>query len=389
MKIIKLVAKNAARHKLRTLLTAVGIAIAIVAFGILRTVIDAYFIGVEASSDNRLITRNAVSLTFPLPLAYKEKVEAVPNVTRVSYGFWFGATYIDQKNFFAQFAVEPEGFLDLYPEFILPKQEKADFLRERNSCIVGRKLANKYGWKVGDTFRLIGTIFPGDWDFVIRGIYDGRDPATDESTMYFHWAYIDETYSRAGSSRIGQVGFYYIGVDKAENAVTVGDAVDALFENSSAETLTETEKEFQMSFIAMVGTVITAVRVISMVVIAIILLVLANTMAMTARERISEYAVLRTIGFKPKHIAGLVFGESVTIALFGGALGLIMTMLAIRRFGEFLEQNMGGFFPIFEISGTTIILAIASALAVGLLAATFPTLSAVRIKIADGLRRAG
>ncbi len=387
MKILKLILKNSLRHKLRSLLTAVGIAMAILAFGLLRTIIDAYFFGVEASSDTRLITRNAVSLTFPLPLAYKDKIAEIPGVSNVSYGNWFGATYIDPKNFFAQFAVEPESFLQLYPEFIIPPDEKEAFLRERNSCIVGRKLADKHGWKVGDTFRLTGTIFPGDWDFVIRGIYDGRDKATDETTMYFHWQYVDERMNATSPGRAGQVGVYYIAVEDANAVAGVSAAVDATFDNSQDETKTETEKEFQLSFVSMVGTIVTSVRIISVVVIAIILLVMANTMAMTARERISEYAVLKTLGFMPKHLVGLIFGESTAIALAGGLLGIGITLMAVKRFGIFLTENLGSFFPVFEISATTITLATVAAVSVGVIAAIFPAIRAVKMPIADGLRQ--
>ncbi len=386
MKILKLIIRNTLRHKLRSLLTALGIAVAITAFGLLRTIIDAYFIGVEASSDTRLITRNAVSLTFSLPLAYRDKIAQVPGVSSVSFGNWFGATYIDQKNFFPQFAVDPETFLELYPEFILTAEEKETFFRERNSCIVGRKLAEKYGWGLGDTFRLIGTIFPGDWDFVIRGIYDGRDRATDENTMYFHWRYLDESLGQTAPGRTGQIGVFYIGVDDAERMVEVSNAVDALFDNSLAETKTETEKEFNLSFVAMVGTIITAVRLISIVVIVIILLILANTMTMTARERISEYAVMKTLGFRPGHLAGLILGESTAIAVAGGVLGLGATFVLVWQFGIFLTENVGSFFPVFELSDATIVLGFVTALLVGCLAALFPTLQTVRMPIVDGLR---
>ncbi len=389
MKILKLVLKNALRHKLRTLLTAFGIAVAVIAYGLLSTIIDAYFVGVEAASNTRLITRNAVSLTFQLPLAYRDKMAQVPGVSSVSYGFWFGGTYKDPKNFFARFAVEPETLLDLYPEFILDQAERENFVKERGSCIVGRKLALKYGWQVGDRFQLTGDIFPGDWDFVIRGIYDGRDAATDETTMYFHWKYVDERMRQNSPGRAGQVGFYYVGVDDENRVIEISDAIDAMFDNSLAETLTETEKEFNLSFIGMVGTVITAVRIISIVVIAIILLVLANTMAMTARERISEYAVMKTIGFRPKHLVALIFGESISIAILGGVLGILLTMRAVAGFAVVLTDNLGSFFPVFELSGKTLALCVLAVFCVGFVAALFPTWQAVRIKIADGLRQVG
>lgn len=389
MKIFKLVIKNALRHKLRSILTALGIAIAVLAFGILRTVIDAWYIGVEASSQTRLITRNEVSLGFPMPLAYREKISLIPGVTGVSIGQWFGGVYIDPKNFFARFAIEPESFLPLYPEYVLTEKEREDFLKERNSCAVGAKIATKYGWKLGDTIRLIGDIFPGDWDFVIRGIYHGAERATDETQMFFQWKYLDEQLGMTTPGRMGQVGFFYVGVASADDVTRVSETIDAMFDNSMAETKTETEKEFQMSFVSMVGTIITTVRIISVVVIAIILLVLANTMAMTARERVSEYAVLKTLGFRPSHLTGLIFGESMFIAILGGAIGLLLSVPIIKGFGEFLSVDLGSFFPVFELSRSTVLLAAAAALSVGVIAAVFPTLKATRIKIADGLRYIG
>lgn len=389
MKILKLIFKNALRHKLRSFLTALGIAIAILAFGLLRTVIDAYFTGVDSSSNARLVTRNKVSLTFSMPLAYKEKISQISGVKGISIGQWFGGTYIDQKNFFAQFAVEPEAFLELYPEYLLSDEERNQFLQQRNSCIVGAKLAEKYGWEVGDSFRLIGTIFPGNWDFVVRGIYRGAEKATNESTMFFHFKYLDERLRQTSPGRAGNVNAFYIGIENPDDAVRIIETIDTMFANSQAETKTETEREFRMGFVSMVGTIITAVRVISIVVIAIILLVLANTMAMTARERISEYAVMKTLGFRAKHLTGLIFGESTLIATFGGLLGLLISVPMIRGFGIVLTQSLGNFFPVFEISTTTFVLAMVASLCVGLIAAFFPTMQAVRMRIADGLRTIG
>jgi putative ABC transport system permease protein len=389
MKVLKLIYKNAFRHKLRSTLTALGIAVAILAFGLLRTIIDAWYAGVEASSSTRLVTRNAVSLVFPLPLAYKDKIAKVPGVTGVSYGQWFGGQYKDPKNFFAQFAVEPESFLDLYPEILLSEKEKEDFLQERNACIVGVKLAEKYGWKLGDTFRLTGTIFPGDWDYVIRGIYRGAEKSTDEATMYFHWKYLDENLHRTARLRSGQVGIFWVRVANPDNVAQVSEQIDALFENSLAETKTETERAFALGFVSMVGAVITALKVISVVVIAIILLVLANTMAMTARERITEYAVMKTLGFRPKHIIGLIFGESTFIALIGGFLGIFLTIPICNAFAQFISENLGSIFPVFGLKDSTIVLSVIAAISVGFAAAVFPTIRAIQMNIADGLRQIG
>jgi putative ABC transport system permease protein len=389
MKVLKLVSKNALRHKLRSILTALGIAVAVLAFSLLRTIIQAWYAGAEASSHTRLVTRNAVSLVFPLPLAYRDKIAKVPGVTGVSYGQWFGGQYKDPKNFFAQFAVDVETFFDVYPEFLISEQEKKDFLNERNACIVGAKLAKKSGWKLGDRFQLTGTIFPGTWDFVIRGIYHGTDKSTNEARMYFHWQYLDETLKKTAPGRSGNVGIYWVRLARPGDTARVSEQIDALFENSLAETKTETERAFQLSFVAMVGTIITTLQVISVVVIAIILLVLANTMAMTARERITEYSVLKTLGFRPLHLIGLIFGESILIALVGGILGILISIPVCDGFGQFISENLGSIFPVFELKNSTIALALLAAFLVGIAAAISPAWRIIRMKISDGLRYVG
>lgn len=386
---IRLICKNALRNKLRTLLTVLGIAVAILSFGLLRTIISAWYAGVEASSQTRLITRNAVSLVFPLPLAYKAKIEKVPGVTGVSYGNWFGGIYIDNKNFFPQFAVEPEGYMELYPEYVLSEEERAAFFRERNSCVVGAKLARKYGWELGDSFRLTGTIFPGDWDFVIRGIYRGADETADETVMFFHWKYLDETLGGDNPARAGQVGWYVVRIASPDDASRISSAIDAQFANSLAETVTETERAFQMGFVSMTGAILTALKVISVVVVAIILLVLANTMAMTARERISEYAVLKTLGFRAKHLFVIIMGESVLIAMAGGLLGLFLMIPVCAGFARFVSETLGSFFPVFKLEGGTVALALGAAFLVGIVSGVFPASRAIQLKTADGLRRIG
>ena len=219
MLILKVLFRNAFRNKLRTGLTILGITIAILAFGLLRTLISAWYAGVEASSATRLVTRNAVSIIFPLPHFYKDKIQQVNGVKTVSYGTWFGGVYGDEKNFFANFAVEPRSFLELYPEFIIPEDNKEAFLKDQKGCVIGKKLAAKFGWKIGDIVTLKGTIFLGNWDFVVRAIYQGRDKDTDESQFFFHWDYLNEIqkkvslrlggsggllYDRCGPSRVGR-----------------------------------------------------------------------------------------------------------------------------------------------------------------------------------------
>jgi len=385
MRTLKLLVRNAFRHKLRTGLTILGITIAILAFGMLRTMVNAWYAGVEASSANRLVIRNAISLVFPLPLAYKDKIRQVSGVTLVSWGNWFGGVYIEEKNFFPNFAVDPRRFLALYPEYIIPDLQRAMFLNDRKGAVAGKKIAEKFGWKVGDTVTLKGTIFPGNWEFTIRGIYRGKDRSVDETQFFFHWDYLDETMKKTIPRRAGQVGYYIIGISNPNLAGEVSTAVDATFKNSLAETLTETEKAFQMSFVSMTEAILIAIQLVSIVIIVIIMAVVANTMAMTARERIGEYAVFKTLGFGGWFIAGLIFGESLLISLLGTAIGLALTFPAAEAFADYL----GTYFPIFFVEKETVLMDLAAGVLVGVVAALFPTWRAVQIRIADGLRRIG
>lgn len=385
MYILKLIVKNALRHKLRTSLTILGITIVILAFGLLRTVVSAWYAGVEASSASRLVTRNSISLVFQLPLSYKDKIRQINGVKLVSYGNWFGGVYIDEKNFFANFAAEPKSYLELYPEYVLHPDQKAAFLLDRKAAIAGQKLAVKYGWKIGDTITLKGTIFPGNWEFVLRGIYQGKDKSTDETQFFFHWDYLNETMKKTVPRRADQTGFYLIGITDPNLAEEVAVAVDKTFKNSLAETLTETEKTFQLSFVSMSEAIVIAIQLVSFVVIIIIMAVMANTMAMTARERIGEYAVFKTLGFGGWHIAALVFGESLFIAMIGCTIGIFFTFPAAKVFGN----TMGTYFPVFNVATKTIYLDIIASLLVGFVAAIIPTWRAIKIRIADGLRRIG
>ena len=244
MFLFKLLLRNAFRHKLRTALTMVGLVVAICAFGLLRTILGAWYAGVEASSSTRLITRSAISLTFPLPLNYAQRLKGVDGVTSVSWANWFGGIYITERNFFPQFAVEPASYLALYPEYVLSDEHRQAFLRDRKGAVVGRKLADQFGWKVGDQIPLRGTIFPGTWSFTLRGIWDGIDDKTDESQMLIHWGYLNESLRARLGRRADFVGVYVVGIDEPNNAALISQRIDALFKNSLAETLTETEKAF-------------------------------------------------------------------------------------------------------------------------------------------------
>ncbi|MEK6651673.1 MAG: FtsX-like permease family protein [Nitrospirota bacterium] len=385
MQILKLLLKNSFRHKLRTSLTVFGITIAILAFGLLRTVVSAWYAGVEASSATRLITRNSISIIFFLPLSYKEKIRQIPGVKNISYSCWFGGIYISEKNFIPNFAVDAKTVFELWPEFVLTDKQKNDFLHDRKACVAGRKIAEKYGWKIGDTITLRGTIFPGNWDFTLRGIYKGAYKSSDETQFFFHWDYLNESMKKTSPNRADQVGWYVVGVKNPDLAADVAAAIDKTFKNSLAETITETEKAFQQGFVSMTEAIVIAVRIVSFVVIIIIMAVMANTMAMTARERIGEYAIMKTLGFGEWHIAGLIFGESLIIAFTGCAFGIAATYPAANAFGD----AMSTYFPIFNVQSETIYMDIAASLVVGLVAAVFPAWRAVKLSIADGLRRIG
>ncbi len=383
--LLKLLFRNAFRHRLRTFLTVCGICVAILAFGLLRTVVSAWYAGVDASSATRLVTRNSISLIFPLPLSYKEKIRGVEGVKLVSLGNWFGGIYKEEKNFFANFAVETKSYLDMYPEFIIPDDQKQALLKERKGCVAGRKLAKRFGWKIGDPIVLRGTIFPGNWEFVLSAVYRGRDKTIDENQFFFHWDYLNETMKRVQPRRADQVGFYMVEMVSPDIAAGTSEAIDKLFKNSFAETLTETEKSFQMGFISLSQTILTVIELVSMVIIVIIMAVAANTMAMSVRERMSEYAVFKTLGFGGGYLTFLILGESMVITALGCGMGILLTYPAADAF----SRAVGEFFPVFNIARETIYLDIAASAVIGAVAALFPVWRAVTVPIASGLGRIG
>ncbi len=382
---LRMIVRNAMRHQLRSGLTVLGIVVAIVAFGLLRTVVDAWYSGAEAASKSRLITRNAISLVFSMPLAYAGKIRQIDGVKAVSYASWFGGVYVTEKNFFPQFAVHAPTYFNLYPEFVVPPEQMRDFLHDRKGAIVGRRLAETYGFKIGDTVSLRGTIYPGIWDFVIRGIYDGAERTTDVSQFFFQWDYVNETMRITAPRRMNTVGVYIIALTGADRASDVSASVDATFRNSLAETLTETEQAFQLGFVSMTEAIVVAIRVVSYLIIFIIMAVMANTMAMTVRERLSEYATLKALGFGSRHLAGLIFGEAFVIAGCGALIGIFCTFPIAERFGK----ATGTLFPTFNVHDETIEWQIACAVLIAVVAALVPCWRVMHIRIVDGLRSIG
>ena len=384
MHALKLILRNALRHKIRTGLTVIGLLIAVLAYGLLQTVVDAWYAGASAASSTRLVTRSSISLAFTLPVSYESRIRAVEGVTTVARSTWFGGIYKEPKNFFPQFAISAN-YLDLYSEYVIPDDQRQSWLRDRRGALVGRQLADQFGFKVGDVINLRGAIYTGDWTFVVRGIFEGADDSKITRHMLFHWEYLNEWLRARPARRADQVGVYVLGIDAPDRAAAISRAVDAQFQNSMAETLTETEQAFQLAFVSMSNEIIAAIRVVSYVVILIILAVMANTMAMSARERTPEYATLKALGFGPGYIAVLIFGESLAICLVGGGTGLLLTPYAATAF----KQASGGVFPIFVVSQATVTAQWLCALAVGLVAALVPALQASRVRIVEGLRAVG
>ncbi len=383
MFVFRLLLKNAFRHRLRAVLTMVGLVVAISAFGLLRTIVDAWYAGVNATSSTRLVTRSAMSLSFPLPLNYAERIRALDGVTGVSWANWFGGVYITERNFFAQFAIDGPSYFKLYPEFMLTNEERVGFERDLQGCVVGRKLAAKFGWKLGDTIALRGTIYPGNWQFTIRGIYRGRDEGTDEQQMFIHWKRLAEAVrARNPGTVVDQVGVYLVGIRNPDEAPVIAQRIDAQFSNSLAETLTETEKAFQLGFVSMSEAILVAVQAVSFIVILIIVAVMANTMTMTARERLAEYATLKALGFSPGVVVKLLFGESLLLSLLGGGLAIALTFPLTRLF----VSQTGTLFPIFHVSATTVVMQLLASVVVGVVAAAWPAWKMARIDVVQGLR---
>jgi putative ABC transport system permease protein len=380
--IFRLARKNMWRHRLRTGLTMVGIAVAILSFGLLRTVVDSWYAGAELGSTGRLITRSAASLSFSLPVTYAERIRRVPGVNGVTWANWFGGVYIDDKHFFAQFAVDAASYLSLYPEYVVPPEQVTAFQRDRRGAVVGRKLVNKYGWRIGDQVPLRGTIYPGTWSFTVRGIYDVADQKIDAGQFLLHWDYVNDAIKDTLPSLADQVGVFVDNIADPDQAAAVSSAIDSTFRNSPAETRTETQKAFQLGFIAMVDTILLAIQTVAYVVVLIIMAVMANTMAMAARERSREYATLKALGFGDGFVSLLILSESMAISIAGGLLGILLTFPAAKAFFSATHD----LFLVFEVLPLTLLLQFASAVLVGLSAAVAPVISSSRVRIVDGLR---
>ena len=383
--------RNLGRNKLRTLLTIAAVSVAIVTFILLRTVLSAWTAGADHATKDRVGTRHKVSFIMPLPKRYLEEIKQIPGVKGAAGANWFGAK--DPKHeteFFGSFAVDPEEYLEVYDEIIIPPEQREAWFQNRTGAVVGDALAKKMGWKVGDRVTLAGTIYPGDWEFQISGIYTALRKSVDRSSFMFHYDYLNDSQAVANANSKDLVGWIVSRIDDPSRAAEISKTIDARFEERDQQTLSMSERAMNTSFIGMISAILKAVDVVSLVILFIMVLILGNTVAMGVRERTHEYGVLRAIGFLPKHLAAFVVGEAVTVSVAGGVLGVMISYPFVQEgLGRFLEENMGAFFPFFRIDPATIVWALLLAMLLGAVAAALPAYNASRLKVIEALRRTG
>lgn len=381
MKYLPLLWSSLWRKKVRTIFTLLSVFVAFLLFGLLMTIRGAFSFGVDIAGLDRLVLIHKVSLIMPLPVSYLERLRATEGVSLVTHNTWFGGVYQDPSNFFAQIAVEPESFLQVYPEYRVPPDQLAAWAADRQGVIVGVDLARRFNWKVGDRVPIQGTIWQPKsgqtWEFNISGLYDG-EPGIDKTQFFFRYDYLDEN-RRQGD---GLVGWYVVKIDEASQAQAMGATFDEMFANSSAETKTTTEKGFVEGFAKQVGDIGAIMVAILVAVLFTMLLVAANTMAQSVRERTNEVGVLKTLGFSNGQILALVLGESVLIAVIGGAAGLGLAWLIVQQ-----GDPTGGMLPIFVLPPRDVALGAVLIVALGLVAGALPAAAAMQLKITDALRR--
>ncbi len=388
MTLAGLAVRNVLRNTFRATLTVLGVAVATVAFIFLRTLLSAWTDAAEFAVKDRLITRHKITFVMTLPRRYIDDVRNIPHVRVATFANWFGAK--DPKHdreFFANMAVDEASYFKVYDDIVVPPDQMETWLHDPQGAIVGNVLAAKMGWKVGDKVSLESGIYPvrPQWDFKIDGIYDTQSRSLDRSSFYFHWKFMNDSQP---PERRDQIGWIISRVDNSNNTANIAAAVDKVFDERDTQTLSQDERAFTASFLAGLSAVLTAVNIISIVILVIMMLVLGNTIAMGVRERTSEYGVLKALGFSGRQIAIFVFGEAVTIAAAGGVLGVLVAYPFVEiGIGRWLEENMGQFFPYFRIPPTVTAMALLLAVFLGVAAAAIPALSASRLRVVDALRR--
>ncbi|MBI4478605.1 MAG: FtsX-like permease family protein [Acidobacteria bacterium] len=378
MKYFVILWANLRRKKLRTILTIGSFAVALFLFGILAVVRGAFSQGVDIAGTDRLVIINKVAIIQPLPLSYQARLLQIPGVQSVTFANWFGGYYQDERNFFGNFAIDVDTWRSVYPEYVMPEEQWKAFVEDREGCVIGEGLTERFGWKIGDRIPLTGTIFTGTWEFNVRAIYKGKRLQDDVSSMWFQWKYFDERKE----FQKGLIGWFTLRVKNPDEAVQVARAIDETFANSPYETKAETEKAFVAGWVKQMGNIEALILSIGGVVFFTLLLVTGNTMAIAVRERIREFAVLKAVGYSDITVLLLVLSESLLIAALGGAVGLALAKAFTLR-----GDPTGGLLPFFYLQQNAIWTGIALALVIGGISGLAPAVSAMRLRVVDALRR--
>ncbi|MGZ3457132.1 MAG: ABC transporter permease [Archangium sp.] len=381
----RLVWKDLLRNPLRLGLTVLAGAVGVMSFIFLRTVVDLFYSGATTAQEDRLFTRSKVSITEELPLSYMSRISAVPGVSDITFYGFFGGRYGEsQKDFFGTAFIDPPSFMKVFTEVVVPAQQVTAFEADPCGALIGKDLAKRYGWKPGDRVTLKGTIYPGDWTFTVRGVYDVSSGGMDTSSFFFGFRCLNE---KLPQERKDRVGAFMVRVEDPSRSAAVATAVDAMFANSPYPTRTESERAATLGFIAMMSAIITAVKVVSTVILLIILLVIGNTLAMSVRERTRDLATLRAMGFKSGRVVSLVLFESVVIGLVSAGLGVLISPPLIKGFVAAVGSQLGGGLPKNFMRESTLLFGALAALGVSLLAGIIPALRAIRVSVAEGLRK--
>lgn len=381
MKYAKLIFANLFRKKIRLLLTIGSFAVALFLFAFLAVVKDAFGRGADVAGADRLVIINRTSIINPIPLSYRDKILRIRGVKVVTHNNWFGGVYQDEKNFFPQFVIDPENQRQVFPELIVPDDQWNTFLRDRQGAIVGKRTAERFHWKIGDRIPIKATIAGnGSWEFVIDGIYHGKDPKDDETQFWFQWAYYEEMVPERFK---GNIGWYVLRVENPDDSPRIAKAIDNEFANSPYETKTETESAFAAGWVKQFGNIQFLILSIGAVVFFTLLLVTGNTMAISVRERTSELAVLKAIGFSDQKILFFVLAESLVIALIGGLFGLALALLLVPG----VDRALSGLLPNLVLAPSILGLGLLTALVVGIISGLLPGIGAMRMRVVNALRR--
>lgn len=379
----KLIWRNLLRNKRRTVLTVGSVAASLVVLAFLQVVLAAMSVAESSTGSHRVVVRSAISLTFSLPQAYEARLMSIPNVEAITQLNWFQGIYRDTRpeNMFPRFGTDPQTLFDVFPEIQITEEEIEAFRSERSGFIAGQRLVQEQGWKIGDRITIKGDIYPVDLDLVLRGIFTQTENAGAERMLYFHQRYVEEALGNPG-----QVSNYWLRIRSSEAVPGTIAAIEERFKNSASQVRAETEEAFALSFLQMFGNVRFLFTIIGLAVVVSILLITANTMAMGARQRTAEVAVLRTLGFRRHQVMGVVVCESLVVGVLGAALGCVVATILITGITSFLEQ-MGIIFGEIRVTPETLGFAMGIGVVVGLVSGLVPAVHAARLKIVDGLRR--